>query len=126
MSIGRALTKAERDVIEWLLRHDFPGAAGLRAQIPLTRALGSWNEGSVSLNLTVAAEAVPAPVPDGPVPGRAWAYDAKGTATGTVLLWVADGVLEAIEYGWVTDKPPKALPKVTAMRDLDDSDPDAH
>jgi hypothetical protein len=122
----RALTKAEKDVVVWLLRHDFPGAAELRAQVPLTRALGSWNEGSVSLNLTVAVEAVPAPLPDGPVPGRAWAYDSKGNATGTVLLWVADGVLEAIEYGWVTDTPPKSLPKVAALRDLDDSDPDAH
>jgi hypothetical protein len=124
--VTRALTKAETDVIVWLLRHDFPGAPELRAQVPLTRALGAWNEGSVSLNLAVAAEALPAVVPDGPVPGRAWAYNAKGLATGTVLLWVADGVLEAIEYGWVTDKPPKALPKVTALRDLDDSDPDAH
>jgi hypothetical protein len=119
----RDLTRAETDLIGWLLRHDVPGAVELRAQVPLTRALGSWNEGSVSLNLTVA---VPAPGPDGPVPGRAWAYDAKGNATGTVLLWVQDGVLEAIEYGWVTDKPPKSLPKVTALRDLDDTDPDAH
>jgi hypothetical protein len=97
--VTRALTKAETDVIVWLLRHDFPGAPELRAQVPLTRALGAWNEGSVSLNLAVAAEALPAVVPDGPVPGRAWAYNAKGLATGTVLLWVADGVLEAIDYG---------------------------
>ena len=126
MSIGRELTQSETDVIVWLLRHDFPGVQELRAQVPLTRALGSWHDDEVSLNLTVALNALASPFPDGPVPGRAWAYDPEGNALGTVLLWVTDGYVSAVEYGWVTDTAPIALPEVTALRDLDDHDPDAH
>lgn len=117
---GRELTADEHDLVEWLLRKDGPGIAQLRAQVPLTRALGTWAPGSASLNLTVSAEAVPAPVRDGPLPSRVWAYDQDGHATGTVLLWVQDGVLEAVEYGWVTDALPARLPTVAQVRDLDD------
>ncbi len=118
MTIGRVLTKAEVDLVRWLLRPDAPGVAALRTQVTLTRALGSWHPDSVSLNLTVDQDATPSEFPDGPVPGEVWAYDSDGHATGTVLLWVADGFLSAIEFGWVTDEPPTALPTCDALRDV--------
>lgn len=116
--VGRALTKPEADLVRWLLRPDFPGVAALRKQIPKTRALGSWHPDWISLNLTVAKDAIPSEFAEGPVPGEVWAYDAEGHATGTVLLWVSDGFLSAIEFGWVTDEPPTALPTCDALRDV--------
>jgi hypothetical protein len=120
VTVGRALSEDENDLIAWLLRRPFPGVETLRAQIPLTRGLGSLQPASGSLNLSVAIEAVRAPVPDGPVPGQVWAYGAQGEATGAVVLWVTDGVLSAIEYGWVTDQAPTSLPTAGQLRDLEE------
>lgn len=115
---GRALTKAESALIRWLLRPDFPGATALRKQLPKTRALGTWHPDWVSLNLSVAQDAAASEFADGPVPGEVWAYDTDGHPTGTVVLWVSDGYLSAVEYGWVTDEPPTALPTTDALRDI--------
>lgn len=118
----RPLTAHEVALLEYLLRKDTPHAEVLRAQIPFTSVLGTWVAGSASLNLSVAAEAVPAPLRDGPVPGEVWAHAEDGSTLGTVLLWVVDGVLSAVEYGWVTDDPPASLPPVSALHDLLDDD----
>ncbi len=118
----RPLSHEETQLLEYLLRKDVPHVETLRAQIPLTSVLGTWQAGSASVNLSVAQEAVPAPLPDGPLPGEVWAYAADGATLGTVLLWVVDGVLSAVEYGWVTDDPPAHLPPVSALRDLLDED----
>ncbi len=114
----RPLSGPETELLLYLLRKDAAHAEVLRAQLPFTSVLGTWQEGSASVNLSVSAEAVPADLPDGPLPGQVWAYDADGSTLGTVLLWVVDGVLSAVEYGWVTDTPPAALPPVSALRDL--------
>lgn len=117
--VGRALTKNEKALLGFLLRPDFPGVKELRNQVAATSVLGSADPESVSLTLSVAQEAVAAPFPDGPVPGRVWAYAKDGSALGTLLLWVTDGFLSAVEYGWVTDEAPDALPTVSALKDLD-------
>ncbi len=118
----RALTAEEVALLEYLLHKQTPHADVLRAQIPLTSVLGTWVAGSASVNLSVAAEAVPAPLRDGPIPGEVWAYAEDGSTLGTVLLWVVDGVLSAVEYGWVTDDPPAELPPVSSLHDiLDDN-----
>jgi hypothetical protein len=118
----RALTAEETALLEYLLHKDTSHVDVLRAQIPLTSVLGTWVAGSASLNLSVAAEAVPAPLPDGPIPGEVWAYAPDGSTLGTVLLWVVDGVLSAVEYGWVTDVPPAELPPVSSLHDILDDD----
>ena len=118
----RPLTTDEVELLEFLLHKRTSYAAELRAQLPFTTVLGTWVAGSASLNLSVAAEAVPEPLPDGPVPGEVWAHAEDGTTLGTVLLWVVDGVLSAVEYGWVTDDPPAELPPVSSLHDLLDDD----
>ncbi|MCU1594116.1 MAG: hypothetical protein JWO12_1508 [Frankiales bacterium] len=117
--VGRALTKNERALIEFLLRPDFAGVKELRKQVAATSVLGSVDPESVSLNLHVDQEAKASTAADGPVPGRVWAYAADGSALGTLLLWVSDGFLSAVEYGWVTDEPPTSLPPVASLKDLD-------
>ncbi len=114
----RPLSPEETALLQYLLRKPTPEVEVLRAQLPLTSVLGTWQEGSASVNLSVAAEAVPADLPDGPVPGQVWAYAEDGSTLGTVLLWVVDGVLSAVEYGWVTEEPPAHLPPVSRLRDL--------
>lgn len=117
--VGRALTKNDKALVEFLLRPDFPGVKELRKQLVATTVLGSVDPESVSLNLHVDQGATASTAPDGPVPGRVWAYAEDGSALGTLLLWVADGFLSAVEYGWVTDDAPTALPPVAALKDLD-------
>lgn len=101
----------------WLLRRDFQGVEALRDQVPLTTALRAWSPGSASLDLTVERSAQRAPSHDGPVPGQVWSIGPSGKVLGTVLLWVKDGYLSAIEYGWVTDAAPTTLPHVNSLRD---------
>jgi hypothetical protein len=117
--VGRALGKNEKALVEFLLRPDFPGVKELRKQVSATTVLGSAHPESLSMTLSVAQEAKASPCPDGPVPGRVWAYAKDGSALGTLLLWVTDGFLSAVEYGWVTDEAPDELPLVSALKDLD-------
>jgi hypothetical protein len=51
----------------------------------------------------------------GPLPGFAGVYGADGSAIGTLLVWVEDGYLSALEYAWVTDDAPDRLPEVTQV-----------
>lgn len=118
----RPLTADETELLQYLLRKDLPHVDALRAQVPKTTVLGTWQAGSASVNLSVAPDAVPAPLADGPLPGEVWAYAEDGSTLGTVLLWVVDGVLSAVEYGWVTEEPPAALPPVAQLYDLLDDE----
>lgn len=61
------------------------------------------------LDLTVDRSLPPAPI-DGPVPGNCWAKESDGTSVGTLLVWVKTGYIDTLEFGWVTDDQPSALP----------------
>jgi hypothetical protein len=55
-------------------------------------------------------------MPDGPTPVEAWAYGSDAEVVGTLLVWVEDGRLSALEFGWVTDEMPTSLPSLDAVR----------
>ncbi|MEQ4210322.1 hypothetical protein [Actinopolymorpha sp. B9G3] len=112
----RALTDDERAVMERMLSVDVPGARELRSQLGRVEVVSRWAEGSISVNLELVGDAAPAAVPDGPLPVDAWAYDEFGAPIGTVLVWVRNGRLSALEFGWVTDEPPTTWPAVERIR----------
>jgi hypothetical protein len=107
---ARPLTDEERRVLEHVLSLDFEGAVELRAQLERTEVAGTWSPGSPSLHLRVRRPAPPAPLVDRLVPVRAVVDDATGSPVGELLVWLDDGYLNALEYAWVTDEMPGALP----------------
>jgi hypothetical protein len=111
----RVLTRPERDVLDFMLSRDFPGAEQLRAQVPSARVIAVWVEGLPSVDLEVPATVDRAPVADGPIPNGSEVRDDAGEYVGEVIVWATDGYLSAIEYAWVTDDPPTSLPDVTRM-----------
>ncbi len=113
--VPRDLTRAEREVLEFLLSADFEGAGQLRAQVPHCRVVAVWAAGQPSVDLAVPETVAPAPVPDGEIPAGSEVRDRAGQYVGEVLVWVGGGYLAAIEYAWVTDDAPDRLPDVSAM-----------
>lgn len=116
----RALTDAERAVLEFMLSADFPGAARLRAQIPHARVVAVWSPGLPSVDLAVDAPSAGADaaheVADGEIPAGSEVRDPAGRYVGEVIVWVEDGWLSALEYAWVTDEPPHDLPDTARMK----------
>jgi len=111
----RAPSGNEKALIEVLLSEDGPGVLELRAQVASVRVLGPWSPGSASLRLVVNGNVPPGAVSDGPA-GSGWAYALSGEPLGTVLLWVTDGYLSDLEYGWVTGEAPTELPSADSVR----------
>ena len=112
----RELTRAEREVLEFMLSANFDGVDRLRAQIPHCRVVALWAAGQPSVDLVVPETVAPAQVPDGEIPSGSEVRDRAGRYLGEVLIWVDGGYLSAIEYAWVTDEPPDRLPDVSTMK----------
>lgn len=93
---------------------DFDGRGELLAQVPHVVVVG----GPITFaRLDVDRSAAPrSRLPGQLVPGDSWAYDEGGIPLGTLLVWVDDGYLSALEYGWVTDDRPLALPLPEQVR----------
>jgi hypothetical protein len=93
---------------------NFPGKAELLAQVPSVEVVG----GALTfLDLAVDDAAVArSTFQRGPVPGQTWVLDEAGAPIGTLLVWVDKGYISALEYGWVTDQPPTALPSTDSLR----------
>ncbi|MFI5777129.1 hypothetical protein [Nocardia sp. NPDC051570] len=104
------MTEREAEVLNELLSADFVGAQQLKAQLPLTRVVATWGEGSPSVDLEVEREAERADIADGEIPVDAQVRDVDGNYTGEITVWTNGGYLSAIEYGWVTDDRPDSLP----------------
>jgi hypothetical protein len=102
--------KVQQLVAHILSEASFDGQAQLTAQIPYLRI----REGPVTfLRLATDRSAAPRSTFErGPVPGSAWVFGADGSPTGTMLLWVDDGYISALECAWVTDDPPTELPRI--------------
>jgi hypothetical protein len=112
----RELTRAEREVLEFMLSADFDGVDELRAQIPHCRVVAVWVAGQPSVDLAVPETIAPARLPDGEIPSGSEVHDRAGQYLGEVLVWVGGGYLSAIEYAWVTDETPERLPDVSTMK----------
>ncbi|WP_223885803.1 hypothetical protein [Nocardia colli] len=86
------------------------GAGDYLAQVPFTQVIGTWGEGSPSVDLRVPAGATAASDSTSGIFIDGSVTDRKGAPIGEVILWVEDGRLSAIEHTWYTDERPKTLP----------------
>jgi len=114
-SLDRPLSLSEHAVVLWVLRAlpDRGEAELLYAQSTAATVHG----GPLTMReLTIPPSQVSAPIPNGPLPVRAVAYDEDGTLLGELLVWVSDGYLSAIEYAWYTDSAPTELPAPSQLR----------
>jgi len=103
---GRPLNDQERSLLRHLLSVPFDGVADLRTQVD--RAVTTSPPGA-NLDLAVPETA---PLPGGmtgAAPIIAEVTRDSGYA-GELLLWLRGGLLAGVEYAWVTDEPPSALP----------------
>lgn len=109
----RPLTARERAILTRLLSVPMAGAEQLRQQAAEASTQVSTE---VGLILSVPASAPPALRPDGPLPLTAEVFDPAGRYLGELLLWVRSGQLARLEYAWVSDDPPSALPAPETIR----------
>jgi len=109
------LSADQAEVLLHLLRHDEPGMDALRRQVPGAMVTRYWGEHSVSFDMEVRG-GPRAALADGPHADRDWGWTPDGEPEGTFLVWVADGRLSALEYGWVTEDMPTRLPEVSRIR----------
>ena len=87
---------------------DQSSAAGLYRQTAgLLAAIG---DSPCFVELTVADQSLAIDLPNGPLPVRALAYSSDEQPVGEVLVWTTDGLLSALEFGWVTEDQPEELP----------------
>lgn len=111
--VGRPMSDLQRRVIEHLLSAPFDGAAELRHQLTVARVRGNWKpEGSPSFDIAVPANSPKARIGDGAAPVNAYVTNEEGSYSGELILWIANGKLAGLEYAWVTDSPPRQLPRV--------------
>jgi len=113
----RPLNGSERAVLEWILSADFTDAAALRSQLERTEVVAVWGAGSVSVDLRVREPVRHAAMASDLVPVGAHVHDPSGEYVGELLVWTDEGAtLAALEYAWVTDEMPTALPATGAVR----------
>ncbi|MEU9202714.1 hypothetical protein [Streptomyces sp. NPDC048332] len=112
----RPLNSAERVVLEHILASDFTGSSELRIQIAQAEVVATWAPGSVSIDMRVLEPVRRATLATGLVPVDAQVLDKQGQYIGELLVWVEDGALAGLEYAWITDEMPTALPPVERIR----------
>lgn len=108
------LSQVQQIVTCVLSEAPFPGQSALLAQVPFLQIDG----GPITfLRLTVdRSRASRADFDHGHTPGFAGVLGKDGTPVGTVMVWVNDGYISALEYAWVNDDPPAVLPEVEQIR----------
>lgn len=107
----RPLTLLETSVVTELLSASGKAGAGdYLAQVPFTQVIGTWGEGSPSVDLMVPLDVAAASDPTSGIFTDGGVTDRDGAPIGEVILWVEDGRLSAIEHTWYTDERPKSLP----------------
>jgi hypothetical protein len=111
--LPRSLGARERDVLDFLLAGDFPGARELREQARHAEVVGCCDCGGPTIDLAIdQARARPADVAYR-VPVSA---HAAGTRLFEILLLVDDdGWIESLEYVDHTGAPPDRMPRCSAL-----------
>lgn len=110
----RPLQPLELDLLKVIASHAPEShRRALVAQISKARVVGGI---PTLLKIGVDRDEDLVALPDGPLPVRALVEDRCGSPAGEVLVWIKGGYLTALEYAWVTDQPPAALPQTDAIR----------
>ncbi len=113
----RALSEHERAVLALLLAAAGPGTEALVAQLDQTRVVAQWAQGSASVDLTVDDDVPRAPQYAGLLPITANVVDESDQQVGELLVWIsAAGTLAALEYAWIGDESPTALPRLERIQ----------
>ena len=110
----RPLTSRELELLDALLRHEFPGVHELRVQARRTSASPGCTCGCGTLALHVP-DTAPRSSASNPVPVEGTVVDAAGEPIGGLLLFLDDGRLSGLEvYSLVDD--PLPLPSSDRVR----------
>ena len=103
----RSLSDDERAVITRMLTLDAGDEhTGLLSQVPYVTVVG----GSVTSRELSTGAAAATSVPAGAVAAIGVVRTPLGEVVGMISLWVKDGRLSSLDYGWVTDEPPLEFP----------------
>jgi hypothetical protein len=115
--LPRALRPYERAVLDRLLARDFGGANELRAQAAVATVTGTCGCGCPTVAFAVPPEAPRADLPGPLAPAELSVRPADGGTEDTVILFVADGVIQSLEYVWYGDSPPAEWPSLDRLSD---------
>lgn len=91
------LPETGHELLDALLRHDFEGVEGLRAQSASVQARSGCTCGCGTLDLVVGDLDAPQSSASSPVPVEGEVYDERGEPVGGLLLFVHDGHLSSLE-----------------------------
>jgi hypothetical protein len=104
------MTRAESELLEAFLAHDFPGVEALRAQIPGLIAKRGCKCGCGTIDLIPQGEHLPKSSVRDLLPVSGHVRDENGDAVGGVIIFVDDGLLSTLEVYWYDQ--PIQLPRV--------------
>lgn len=110
------LTVKQKEVLLHLLRHDLPEFDVLRGQLAHATVTKYWSDPSASFDVEVLG-GVPASLQDGMYADAEWGWTPGGEPEGNLIVWVADGLISAVEYAVVADDYPDELPDVGRIRE---------
>ena len=116
----REFTERERAILDFLVQDSTPDAGIFRAQIAVAKFKKPWFEGSQSFDFVVAEEA-PRTGGTGPADGTsALVYDhptdhSDNHFVGEMFMWKKNGLLDSLEFWWVTDEMPSELPPLSHL-----------
>ena len=108
----RALSEAERRVLDLMLAQEFPGAAELPAQVGAARVARTCDCGCPTVDLVVEGD-VPLASVSSRTPVNAVV---DGVLGGRLLVFVDDGQLSSLEYYSSEDSPPRSWPDSDHIR----------
>jgi hypothetical protein len=98
------LVRAEVELLEGFLSHDFPGVEALRAQTRGLLAKRGCTCGCGTIDLIPQGEDLPRSTAADLVEVSGHVLDADGEPIGGVVLWLAGGLLNSLEVYWY-DRP---------------------
>ena len=113
---GRALTSAEREVLDVLLEPRFLGVEQLRAQLAHVVVVGRCKCGCPTIDLQVPATTTPAAIQERVSPVEAEILPSGEETPGSILLFLDHGRLATLEYVYYGDKIPTLWPPRDRLR----------